>query len=98
MYDRSSTLSRVNEARLDLFARKQRPYDAIPPTQGALLQCAKRACYAAGHVTAKQQLLCQTNRVQGIGIGVGMATNGKFAGVLCLQLQPTVRNLQSVGA
>jgi len=30
MYDRSSAASCVNEARLDLFARKQRTYDAIP--------------------------------------------------------------------
>ena len=30
MYDRSSAASCVNEARLNLFARKQRTYDAIP--------------------------------------------------------------------
>jgi len=30
MYDRSSAASCVKEARLDLFARKQRTYDAIP--------------------------------------------------------------------
>ena len=36
MYDRSSDVTTVNEARVDLFARKQRPYDSIPPTQAAL--------------------------------------------------------------
>ena len=30
MYDRSSEVTTVNEARLDLFARKQRQYDLIP--------------------------------------------------------------------
>ena len=32
MYDISSASERVNDARLDVFARKQRPYEAIPPT------------------------------------------------------------------
>ena len=38
MYDRCSTAAGVDEARLDIFTRKQRPYKAIPPTQAALLQ------------------------------------------------------------
>ena len=50
MYDRSSTTSSVNEARLDLFAKKQRSYDSIPPTQAALKEHAKRAAYQAGHI------------------------------------------------
>ena len=32
MYDGSSNVTTVNEARLDLFARKQRQYDLIPCT------------------------------------------------------------------
>ena len=31
-------LCKVDEARLDLFAQKQRAYNAIPPTKGALKQ------------------------------------------------------------
>ena len=50
MYDRSSSVASVNEARLSLFARKQRSYDLIPPTQGALKEHAKRAAYEAGHI------------------------------------------------
>lgn len=50
MYDRSSDVTTVNEARLDLFARKQRQYDLIPPTQAALKEHAKRASYEAGYV------------------------------------------------
>ena len=36
MYDQSSTYCDVDEARFDLFARKQSAYDAIPPIQAAL--------------------------------------------------------------
>ena len=45
MYDRSSADTSVNDSRRDLFARKQRPYDAIPPTQSALKLHSKRAAY-----------------------------------------------------
>ncbi len=48
MYDRSSSASGVYEARLVLFACKQKTYDAIPPTRGALKEHAKRAAYQAG--------------------------------------------------
>ena len=48
MYDRSSAATDVDEARLHMFARKQRPYDSIPPTQAALREHAKRAAYQAG--------------------------------------------------
>ena len=48
MYDRSSAATGVDEARLHMFARKQRPYDSIPPTQAALREHVKRAAYQAG--------------------------------------------------
>ena len=50
MYDRSSNINSVNEARFDLFARKQKQYDLIPPTQAALKEHVKRAAYVAGYV------------------------------------------------
>lgn len=53
MYDRSSTVDSVDDARLDLFARKLRPYEAIPPTRAALIQHTKRAAYQAGWVWAQ---------------------------------------------
>ena len=49
MYDRSSSTNDVNEARLDLFARKQKPYNAIPPSKAALTEHVKRAVLQAGH-------------------------------------------------
>ncbi|XP_056134724.1 mucin-5AC [Lampris incognitus] len=47
MYDRSSAATGVDEARPDLFARKQRPYNSIPPTQAALREHAKHDAYQA---------------------------------------------------
>ena len=44
-YDKTSVLSSANEAREELFCRKNRSIDNIPPTQNALLQ---RAVYQAG--------------------------------------------------
>ena len=45
MYDRSSAATRMDEARLHMFARKQRPYDSIPPTQTAIRENVKRDAY-----------------------------------------------------
>ena len=49
MYDRTSTCMKVNDARRDLFTRKGRDIEAIPPTSDALRQHAKSSTYQAGH-------------------------------------------------
>lgn len=48
MYVRYSITDYVDEARFEMFARKQRSYDSIPPTKAALIQHIKRAAYQAG--------------------------------------------------
>jgi len=48
LYDRTSPLSSVNEARKDLFCCKSQSMDQIPSTQNALLQHTQRAIYQAG--------------------------------------------------
>lgn len=53
MYDRTSTCTTVNAAGKDLFTRKGRVIDAIPPTADAVLQHAKRAMFQAGHCWGK---------------------------------------------
>lgn len=58
MYDRSSSAESVDDARLELFAQKQRSYEAIPPTSAALLQHTRRAAYQAGCVWG-QATQCQ---------------------------------------
>ena len=45
MYSRTSDLSRVNDAKKELFAQKSRSLENIPPTQVALEQHLKRARY-----------------------------------------------------
>ena len=45
MYERTSSASSVNEARLQLFAHRGREIDVIPPTEAALLQHKKTAIY-----------------------------------------------------
>ena len=50
LYNRSSTISHVNEARKHLFAFCNRQICHIPPTKAALFQHVKRAVYQAGHV------------------------------------------------
>lgn len=58
MYDRSGTAATMIEARFDMFARKQRPYEPVPPTRAALLQQTRRAACQAGCVWA-QATQCQ---------------------------------------
>ena len=58
MYDRATCTFEVNDARFELFARKQRVFDAIPPTRDALLQHIKRSVYQGGHVWG-QVLACR---------------------------------------
>ena len=60
MYDKNSTADVVDEARFELFAQKQRSYDAIPPTRASLAQHAKRATYQVSSVRS-QATICQMN-------------------------------------
>ena len=50
MYSKTCTLSRVNEARKELFAQSGCSTDDIPPTQGDLFQHIKRAVYQACYI------------------------------------------------
>lgn len=68
LYDKSSPTSNINDARLDLFARKQRSYDSIPPTRGALVEHIKRATYMAGCIWG-QSVSCNMSIVSPGGFG-----------------------------
>ena len=50
LYDRTNSLSKVNEVRQELFSRKTRSLDNIPPTQASLLQHVKSAVFQGGFV------------------------------------------------
>ncbi|CAH3139830.1 unnamed protein product [Porites lobata] len=43
LYDRKSSLLKVNEARQELFCKKSREFDSISPTKAALEQHIRRA-------------------------------------------------------
>ena len=49
LYDRTSTEEGVNKKRKQLFSKKGRGIDGLPPSQAALIHHAKRAAYQAGH-------------------------------------------------
>ncbi len=49
LYDCTSSLEHVNDSRKELFTKKGRAIDLLPPTQAALFQHIKRAAYQAGH-------------------------------------------------
>ena len=50
LYDRTSSLRNINEARQELFSKKSRTLDNIPFTRAALVNHAKRAVFQGGFV------------------------------------------------
>ena len=91
MYDRSSTAEGVDDARLDMFARKQRPYEAIPPTRDALLQHVKRAAYQAGCKWSQSTVYAsQKHRVLPTGGGPRKVICGRSSGPSFYLLQRVV--------
>ena len=50
MYDKTCSSIGLDEARKELFTRKGRPIDLIPPTSAAFLQHVKRSAFQAGHI------------------------------------------------
>ena len=47
LYNKSSMMEHVDEARMELFCQENKSMENIPPTSDALLQHAKRATYQA---------------------------------------------------
>ena len=50
LYDRTSAQSAVNGARKQLFVKKGKRFDVIPPTRAALLEHSKHAVLRAGYI------------------------------------------------
>lgn len=50
LYDRTSTVMKVNSMRQHLFSKRARTLEHIPPTEAALRQHTLRAAYQAGHI------------------------------------------------
>ena len=67
MYDKTSELQCVNEARKDLFCHKGRMMEKLPPTQDALLQHTKRVAYQAAIWCTSEQSEQQIPSPEGWG-------------------------------
>ena len=77
IYDKTSSKSHVDDARLGLFVRKGRDVSNIPPTKGALVQHVRRAVYQAG-LCWSQSLCAEMNLPQPEGWGWTRANNGTW--------------------
>ena len=53
IYDKTSSLEYVNEARRELFCQKYKTMETIPPTQDAFLQDCRRAALPGWHLEHK---------------------------------------------
>ena len=69
LYDRSSNAVCVNDARLELFARKQRSYQSIPPTRAALACAAFEACHIPGLMYMESSISMPTRNSKVLEIG-----------------------------
>ena len=67
LYDKTSSLGSVDEARRELFCQKNRTMESIPPAQDALLQHCKRVAYQAGIWTTSKLVQQQTPTLEGHG-------------------------------
>ena len=93
MYGKSSNATGVNNAWLDMFAWKQRPYQAIPPTRSALLQHVKRAAYQAGCIWSQSTLRQPATQSPA---DWGWAKNGEMWHVGWTMLPPIVESCQQL--
>lgn len=95
---RTAQQTRLMRLRLDLFARKQRSYDAIPPTSASLVHHVKRS--AAKLPVYGTGILCAKCKLKALPTGGGkkMVRPGKFSGQSFLQLRRVASNWQNVDA
>ncbi|KAG0710103.1 hypothetical protein GWK47_023496 [Chionoecetes opilio] len=74
IYNKTSNLDSVYEARRELFSQKNRPMEKIPPTQEALLQHTLRAVYQAGIWATSDQCEKKPPTPEGFGWTLESAT------------------------
>ena len=67
LYDKTSDLEHVNEARKVLFCQKERTMEKLPPTQDALLQHTKRVAFQAGIWCSSNQTMLNAPPPEGWG-------------------------------
>ena len=92
MYDRLRAATSVDEARLDLFARKQRPYNSIPPTQAAIREHAEREAYQAGIIWGQATISNPDTSIPAEMGGYRKERHGRYVGQHYPLLQRAVGN------
>ncbi|KAG1707491.1 Degenerin del-1 [Nymphon striatum] len=55
LYDKTSSLTSMNDTRKELFCKRNKTMENLPPTQDALINHTKRALYQAGIWTSSQK-------------------------------------------
>ena len=53
IYGRVTSTNKVNEANLDIFARKQRPYNEIPPSKSTLMEHIKHDIHGCNRYASR---------------------------------------------
>ena len=69
MYSRTSDDAHVNTARMNLFSRKSRSIEHIPPSQSVLEEYVKRASFQSGHVWGQSLELQPYSGCYPLGMG-----------------------------
>ena len=94
---RSNATDSIDVARLELFTRKQRSNDSIPPTQAALIQHIKRAAYQAGFIWGQATIYVEWKPTAlRTGVGRSKMACGKSFGQHFRQLLRVANSLRSV--
>lgn len=75
LYDKTSGLKSINEARRELFCQRSKTMETIPPTQEALLQHCKRVAYQAWIWTTSTSSQQQIPSPEGNGWTIDVETN-----------------------
>lgn len=81
LYDRTSSLVKVNEVRQELFSKKSRNLDSIPPLPELhLSSMTKERCSRGGTCRAKPSFIIQRFQVHQTGDGSNKTTYGYRTG------------------
>ena len=96
LYDRTSSVGEVNQARKVLFSQCGRKIENIPPTRAALLQYIKRDAYQAGYIWSPATV--REPHLPSHEDGSWKLKDGILTGQTCLKNQLPSRNYFDVDA
>lgn len=95
LYNKSSGLENVDEARMEMFCHVDRTMEKIPPTRAVFLQHVQHYIKLVSGLLVNGQY--RTGLVQMVGAGIGTPCPGLLIGQLYLLLAKFALNLYTVG-